>query len=169
MTDEKQEQVERESFDLGEKPYRTIPPKGKPQSEWIERGRYKLFRSYSEDLKYLDEDKTKDPIFIQEGGLKLEKTWEENSRGFEFCEGGMRSSMYGAHFELKMYDFSDTQEIAKEFADKAQEYLKSKNLWVDSEKVAGFVYECFEPVRRRRKELSELVEGVDFGELESKE
>jgi hypothetical protein len=36
------------------------------------------------------------------------------------------------------------------------------------EKIADFVYESLESVRKRKKELSDLVKGVNFRELEAK-
>jgi hypothetical protein len=161
---DKQTQVERENLDLGERYYRVIPDKGKPKRGWIDKGKYKFYLNYIERLSYPDEDKAKDPVFIQEGALGLESNYGGNFPDFHFCEEYVYSSMWGSHMKPRFYNLSDTRKVAQEFGKKTHEHLKSKNLWIDPKKLTDFVYEALSPVRQRRKELSEIVMGVDFGE-----
>jgi hypothetical protein len=155
MTNEiKQERMEQ--LDLGEKPFRKILEAGKPSMSYtVKKGDYSLYVTYEEGLRWGNEGVNSS--YYQKGTLSLSHDLE-----WEFSEQEFVYGRLGSRLKFKCHDFIDTFTLSRDFAEAAHGELKSRNVWVEPEKVASFVYEALEPVRKRRKDLSELVMGVDF-------
>jgi hypothetical protein len=99
-----------------------------------------------------------------------EKGWEITGLVSQGCQG----------FGLvpRRYDLSDTStqytpisvESVDNFADYVHHELKYfKGISMDPEYIKDFISEAVHPFRERKRKLAKLVEGVDFGKLDSEE
>lgn len=158
MTNQTQEQHSTAQLDLGERPFRRIPSDREFKTYYdIYRKPYQLHVSGCEFLETLKKGDKKDPRYFQKVLVSIFKESPDRTAREWYFQSGDSFIKLGEQRDLR-----DTKHFAKDFADLVLDYTKSINVWVDVEKVASFVYEALEPFRKRRKDLSELVVGVDF-------